>query len=71
MIVALAGHLYYFTVCIPPSSLSNGGFDISTNQMTLRYSCAVGFTLDGNAVRHCDTEGSGWDGYEPECSKSC
>ena len=56
-----------FCVCEPPMSPVNGGFNLSSDHMTLTYNCENGFTLKGNTARYCAADGLGWDGSDPEC----
>ena len=42
----------------------------SANESVVTYSCEPGFTLDGNSVRVCQSDGSGWDGSVPSCGKN-
>ena len=63
--------IVFFSVCIPPLPLANGTVVVSINKSIVTYSCEPGFTLDGNNVRVCQSDGSGWDGSVPTCGKSC
>ena len=56
-----------FCVCVAPVGPTNGGFTLSLDHMTLTYYCDNGFSLTGNIARYCATDGSGWDGLDPEC----
>ncbi|XP_052791551.1 LOW QUALITY PROTEIN: uncharacterized protein LOC128225682 [Mya arenaria] len=56
-------------VCESPISLINGDFTISADGMTLSYECDVSFTLVGDNMRTCGSDGSGWGGQPPTCVK--
>ena len=62
--------MFLFTECVQPASPGNGSYLISDDGLTLIYSCNVGFTMSGSAIRSCDTEGSGWSGQAPICGKN-
>ncbi|KAL4229790.1 hypothetical protein ACF0H5_010181 [Mactra antiquata] len=52
-------------LCKVPSIPSNG--DVTANGYTATYACNVGYTLDGDAERTCQTDGTGWSGSNPAC----
>ena len=61
---------FYFLECILPPLLDYGNYLVTDNDSVVIYSCAVGYTLNGNFVRQCQQDGGGWDGSQPSCSKN-
>ncbi|KAL4230224.1 Sushi [Mactra antiquata] len=58
-------------VCIPPSSIpDHGAMNISTDNMTVTFTCNPGYTLIGSSARNCSIDGTGWSGQQPIC-ESC
>ena len=55
-------------MCPELSAPDNGGLTVSsrTAGSVATYSCNVGYTLDGSAIRTCGTSGS-WSGGNPVC----
>ena len=58
-----------FSVCDVPASLSNGGYNLSLDRMSITYYCEPGFTLKGNFLRHCQLNSMGWDSADPTCGE--
>jgi hypothetical protein len=57
----------FFAECGAPSSPLNGA--LVANGKTANYSCDTGHTLLGTQVRTCNTDGTGWSSYDPQCSE--
>ena len=56
-----------FVVCSPPATILNGKINISATAAT--YMCDLGYSIDGDVVRTCQADGSGWSGNDPRCGK--
>ena len=52
-------------MCNSPANISNG--QIYVTELLANYSCDIGYSIDGNVVRHCSDNGSGWSGGDPVC----
>ena len=59
--------------CVDLTSLDNGGITYSSVDANARavdstatYSCMTGFTLTGNIIRTCQSDGM-WSGMDPTC----
>ncbi|XP_052281318.1 sushi, von Willebrand factor type A, EGF and pentraxin domain-containing protein 1-like [Dreissena polymorpha] len=52
--------------CNSPSIPQNGA--MMDNGYTANYTCTVGFSLDGDHIRLCANDGSGWSGQNPQCT---
>ena len=59
----------FSAVCNTPASPSNGDIWVSSDGMTVTYSCDLGYTLQGETSNTCNTDGSGWLHGQPSCSK--
>ena len=57
----------YITACQDPSLPADG--QVFADGQTATYSCNTGYTLDGQPVRACASDGTGWNGTDPFCSK--
>ena len=60
----------FLVVCIPPLTPTNGELVKSADGMVVNYTCKSGYSLEGVATRHCQSDGSGWDESSPTCSKN-
>ena len=58
---------YMTDLCSPLMDPTNGKVDCSDDN-TCTFSCDVGFTLSGDAVRRCQEDGT-WSGTQPTCSQ--
>ena len=56
--------------CETLTNPSSGTVTLSTNggTSTATYTCASGYTLQGDATRTCQLDGT-WDNSQPSCSK--
>ncbi|XP_053399660.1 sushi, von Willebrand factor type A, EGF and pentraxin domain-containing protein 1-like isoform X1 [Mercenaria mercenaria] len=52
--------------CIVPTVPANGSFTVAVDG-TLTYFCDVGFVLNGDRTRTCQTNSNTWSGVEPAC----
>ncbi|XP_045204681.2 sushi, von Willebrand factor type A, EGF and pentraxin domain-containing protein 1-like isoform X2 [Mercenaria mercenaria] len=52
--------------CEPPSVPLNGA--VVANGKTANYTCNVNYTLLGQSVRTCQTDGTGWTDGDPQCN---
>ena len=57
------------SVCDMPESPLHGNTTMSADEQIIQYSCDTGYTLVGDVVRECQTDGTGWSGSDPSCSK--
>lgn len=53
--------------CNKPGMLTNG--TVVANGSLAIYMCNLGFSLNGESIRTCQTDGSGWSGNDPKCSE--
>ena len=54
-------------MCEDPNIPINGS--ISSDGITVSYSCDVGYSVEGDRLRSCGNDSSGWRGTDPTCSK--
>ncbi|XP_053400600.1 CUB and sushi domain-containing protein 3-like [Mercenaria mercenaria] len=54
--------------CIVPTAPANGSFTVAVDG-TLTYYCDVGFVLNGDRTRTCQTNSNTWSGVEPTCDQ--
>ena len=47
----------------------NGRYDLCNNSSVAIYTCDVGYSLQGSAVRACKEDGTGWDIEAPTCGE--
>ncbi|XP_052281195.1 P-selectin-like [Dreissena polymorpha] len=57
------------SICTPPRNVTNGSISVSSDGMTLTYSCNQGYTVNGSTMAACHTDGSGWSTVAPNCVK--
>ena len=55
--------------CDPPNRPVNGNISLSSNALTVTYSCDLGYTLSGTSERLCQDDGTGWSDIQPSCCK--
>ena len=53
--------------CNSPPVPQHGSMTANGSHAT--YTCQIGYSLNGDPVRTCATDGTGWSGSEPVCSK--
>lgn len=56
----------YILDCLP-ATIPDDGSILSDNGETVHYECNVNYSMNGNSIRECDTNGSGWNGQDPTC----
>ena len=61
----IASHFLEGTGCPELQDPANG--EVTSDGLTATYTCDEGFSLMGDQVRQCSSEGE-WSGEEPTCS---
>lgn len=56
-------------MCIPLDAPDNGEVWVSSDGLTINFTCNVGYSIKGNSTTVCSLSDTGWDSSAPTCSK--
>ena len=62
-------HFFSFKVCEDLVAPDFGQVSVDGTGLVATYTCDVGYTLDGDRSRDCQSDGASWTGSSPTCGK--
>jgi hypothetical protein len=57
-------------VCDSMTEPLNGASTLSSDLMVTSFTCDIGYTMVGESMSYCLTDGTGWNSSTPSCGKS-